>query len=61
MPDFELNERNPDLGEGRKGAARAALRATWAVPEDTFITEDIPLLLTRLSQVPATPDKPRRG
>jgi hypothetical protein len=26
------------------------------VPTDTFITDDIPLLLTKLSQIPATRD-----
>jgi hypothetical protein len=33
------------------GIARA-LRAGLAVPTDTFITDDIPLLLTKLSQLP---------
>ena len=31
------------------------LRELLAVPTDTMITLDIPLLLTRLSQIPATP------
>ena len=31
-----------------------ALRSTLPVPTDTYITEDIPLLLTKLSRVPAT-------
>ena len=30
-----------------------ALNAGVAVPTDTFITDDIPLLLTKLSQIPA--------
>ena len=30
-----------------------ALNASVAVPTDTFITDDIPLLLTKLSQIPA--------
>ncbi len=33
------------------------LRKAIAVPTDTMITLDLPLLLTKLSQVPATPDR----
>ncbi|MGP7796344.1 hypothetical protein [Sphingomonas sp. CLY1604] len=36
----------------RLAAVSNALRASLSVPTDTFITEDIPLLLTRLSQIP---------
>ena len=32
------------------------LRRSMPVPTDTFITDDIPLLLTKLSQIPATRD-----
>jgi hypothetical protein len=44
-----------------RDAARAAerldhagtvLRATWEVPRDTFITDDLPTLLSRLSLPP---------
>ncbi len=34
------------------------LRSSWHTPTDTMITEDIPTLLTRLSQVPKTRKKP---
>lgn len=34
-------------------AVGTALQTSLPVPTDTFITEDIPLLLTRLSQIPA--------
>ena len=33
------------------------LRSSWQTPTDTMITEDIPTLLTRLSQVPKTRKK----
>jgi hypothetical protein len=39
----------------RLSAIGEALRRGVAVPTDTYITEDIPLLLTRLSQVGRTP------
>ncbi|WP_404337714.1 hypothetical protein AB2M62_03075 [Sphingomonas sp. MMS12-HWE2-04] len=31
------------------------LRACWSEPVDTFITGNIPLLLTKLSRIPAIP------
>ncbi len=34
-----------------------ALRSSWQTPTDTMITDDIPTLLTRLSQVPKTRKK----
>ncbi len=34
------------------------LRSSWQTPTDTMITEDIPTLLTRLSQMPKTRKKP---
>ncbi len=37
----------------RLTAVGTALQTGLPVPTDTFITEDIPLLLTRLSQIPA--------
>ncbi|MCP3736433.1 hypothetical protein M9979_16320 [Sphingomonas sp. RP10(2022)] len=36
----------------RLAAVSEALQAGIAIPTDTFITDDIPLLLTRLSQIP---------
>lgn len=38
----------------RLASISKALRSTLPVPTDTYITEDIPLLLTKLSRVPAT-------
>lgn len=43
----------------RLAALGKALRARVAVPTDTYITQDIPLLLTRLSQVPASSPRKR--
>jgi len=40
----EAGARLHDVGE--------RLRSSWQTPTDTMITEDIPTLLTRLSQVP---------
>lgn len=37
----------------RLAAVGKTLRSTVQVPTDTYITGDIPLLLTRLGQVPA--------
>jgi hypothetical protein len=37
------------------------LRQGVETPTDTYITDDIPLLLTRLGQIPAAPPTPRRG
>lgn len=36
-----------------------ALRSSVRVPTDTYITGDIPTLLTRLGQVPAVPETKR--
>ena len=46
----EAGARLHDVGE--------RLRSSWQTPTDTMITEDIPTLLTRLSQVPKTRRKP---
>lgn len=35
------------------------LRACWRTPRDTLITGDLPLLLTRLSRLPAVPGEER--
>ncbi|MEH3124070.1 MAG: hypothetical protein PGN16_19235 [Sphingomonas phyllosphaerae] len=37
-----------------------ALRSSLRVPTDTYITGDIPTLLTLLAQVPAVPERERR-
>jgi hypothetical protein len=34
------------------------LRSSWHIPTDTMITDDIPTLLTRLSQVPKSRKRP---
>ncbi|MBW6525866.1 hypothetical protein KZ813_03355 [Sphingomonas sp. RHCKR7] len=47
--DREKRERLSALGK--------ALRSSVTVPTDTYITQDLPLLLTRLSQVPASGTK----
>ena len=36
-----------------------ALRSSMRVPTDTYITDDIPTLLTRLGQVPPVPERER--
>ena len=36
-----------------------ALQSSVTVPTDTFITDDIPLLLTKLSRIPAQPNDKR--
>ncbi|WP_022686917.1 hypothetical protein [Sphingomonas phyllosphaerae] len=44
----------------RLAATGRALRSCVRVPTDTYITGDIPTLLTRLGQMPAIPErKPR--
>lgn len=45
----ERQERVSDMGR--------ALRSTLRVPTDTYITGDIPTLLTLLGQVPAVPER----
>lgn len=43
-------------------AARDALRQVWAPPLDTFVTEDLPMLLTRLNLLrPVAPHAPAHG
>lgn len=37
---------------GRAATALAALDECWAVPTDTYISGDLPLLLTKLSNLP---------
>jgi hypothetical protein len=40
-------------------AVRDALRAAWSPPRDTFVTEDLPILLTRLNLVAPRDDRER--
>ncbi|WP_294352980.1 hypothetical protein [uncultured Sphingomonas sp.] len=56
--DFLLQERDaapavPGATRAPFTAARDALRQAWAPPLDTFVTEDLPMLLTRLNLVQA--------
>lgn len=61
--DFLLQERDNAPITGRTlahtpfAAARDALRQAWAPPLDTFVTEDLPVLLTRLNLVRAASDR----
>lgn len=52
-PEFDLRERDAPGPRGTE-RARAALRRAYEVPVDTFITHDLPTLLTKLSQLPPT-------
>ena len=49
--DFVLIERDGGPADDGLIGVRGALRSTWSMPTDTFVTADIPLLLTRLSTV----------
>ena len=54
--EFDLVERDAKLADERGNDARQVLRAAWEVPKDTMTTDDIPVLLARLSQVAGTRD-----
>ena len=54
--DFRLIERSVSLCDDKLAAVRDNLRSTWELPTDTFITADIPLLLTLLSRPPVSPN-----
>ena len=41
----------------RLAAVSRTLQSVLPVPTDTYITDDIPLLLTRLSQIPVKRDR----
>lgn len=47
------NETSRRGADARLQAIGETLRSSWQTPTDTMITDDIPMLLTRLSQVQA--------
>lgn len=49
--EFRLRERDGEPRNERLETARRLLRATWPVSTDTFVTGDLPLLLTRAGQI----------
>lgn len=40
----------------RAGIIGDALDRCLSVPQDTYVTDDLPLLLTRLARIPAVPE-----
>jgi hypothetical protein len=44
---------SPEQHRERLASVSRTLQSVLPVPTDTYITEDIPLLLTKLSQIPA--------
>ncbi len=50
---------SPEQHRERLATVRDTLQTVLPVPTDTYITEDIPLLLTKLSRIPArgTPEE----
>lgn len=48
---------SPEQHRDRLASVSKTLQSLLPVPTDTYITEDIPLLLTKLSQIPAAKDK----
>ena len=66
--DFRLQERDDGAAAPLPSTAarvepfaavRDALRAAWSPPRDTFVTEDLPILLTRLNLVAPRDDRER--
>lgn len=56
MPIDAKNQKPGDSARAEYQAMVArTLRDCWEEPVDTFITGDIPLLLTRLSRIPPVP------
>jgi hypothetical protein len=47
--EFALKEREAKTPSAESAAMREALRQSYPLPSDTFITETIPVLLARLS------------
>lgn len=52
MSEFVLEESNAGDGRGSDDPLAASLRSAWTLPNDTFITDGFPLLLTRLGLIP---------
>ena len=50
--EFDPLERNAEPPSAETAGLRELLRRSYQTPRDTYITEDIPLLMTRLSMVP---------
>ncbi|GAA0677086.1 hypothetical protein GCM10009102_32110 [Sphingomonas insulae] len=48
---------SPHQHRDRLASVSRTLQSVLPVPTDTYITEDIPLLLTKLSQIPAAKDR----
>ena len=46
--DFKLIEREKETGRADMSALSGLLRTAWALPMDTYVTQDIPVLLTLL-------------
>lgn len=49
------NAPDAQLRRDREASALAALGECWAVPTDTYISGDLPLLMTKLSNLPPVP------
>jgi hypothetical protein len=54
--DFYFIERGSEGKEERLSVARQMLRNAWVLPTDTFVTTDMPLLLTALALPPSYPN-----
>ncbi|WP_294138422.1 hypothetical protein [Sphingomonas sp.] len=48
---------SPEQHRERLATVRRTLESLHPVPTDTYITDDIPLLLTRLSQIPVVRER----
>jgi len=56
--DFRMVERGGTAGDATLMTVRAALRSAWSLPTDTFVTSDLPVLLTRLCHCSDAGDQP---
>jgi hypothetical protein len=50
--EFRLKERGGQPADRRLAILRLCLRSTWPVATDTFVAGDVPLLLTKMGQIP---------
>jgi hypothetical protein len=48
--DFRLVERDAPSANDSVGAVGDVLRSAWRLPTDTFVTSDLPLLLTLIAR-----------